>query len=261
MSEHAEAQRESSHMRARATALAEMLDAGTIARLETLGVTSGWKCLEVGAGSGSIAAWLCERVGDGGRVVAVDLYPELLDHLHFSNLEARRHDVTADEPIGGEFDLIHARYMLHWLPEPSRVLARLAKSLRPGGVLFVEEPDFVTLIDGSRSQPLSRVISAGAALGATLTGADNFYGRELPLVFEKLPLRDTCSDGRLHMLRGAAAETGTEWLRLCVEWIRQPVIDAGTATERDIAEVLSQLDDPQFMTPTPITISAWGRKT
>jgi len=37
-------------------------DPGTRELLDSLGVGSGWSCLEAGAGAGSIAAWLAERV-------------------------------------------------------------------------------------------------------------------------------------------------------------------------------------------------------
>ncbi|HET9109188.1 MAG TPA: hypothetical protein VFN78_00040, partial [Ktedonobacterales bacterium] len=48
-------------------------DPGTIQHLEALGVGPGWRCLEVGAGAGSIAAWLCNRVGPEGSVLATDI--------------------------------------------------------------------------------------------------------------------------------------------------------------------------------------------
>jgi hypothetical protein len=35
-------------------------------------VQPGWRCLEVGAGRGSMAVWLAERVGPCGQVVATD---------------------------------------------------------------------------------------------------------------------------------------------------------------------------------------------
>ena len=65
--------------RARLTGLESGLDAGTIRHLETLGVGAGWRCWEIGGGGGSIAAWLCERVGDDGHVLATDLETTFLD--------------------------------------------------------------------------------------------------------------------------------------------------------------------------------------
>ena len=53
--------------------LAALLDDGTFRLLERLGVQPGWRCLEVGAGGGSVAAWLCDRTAPGGSVLATDL--------------------------------------------------------------------------------------------------------------------------------------------------------------------------------------------
>ena len=36
-------------------------------------VRPGWRCLEVGGGRGSMAAWLAEKVGPTGHVVATDI--------------------------------------------------------------------------------------------------------------------------------------------------------------------------------------------
>src|SRR5262249_61796604 len=66
--------------RARLAGLELGLDPGTIRHLETLGVRAGWTCWEIGGGGGSIAAWLCERVGDAGRVLATDLETSFLEN-------------------------------------------------------------------------------------------------------------------------------------------------------------------------------------
>src|SRR5688500_13501668 len=61
--------------------LEALLDAGTIQHLERRGVRRGWRCLEVGAGGGSIAAWLAARVAPEGSVVATDLDTTVLEAL------------------------------------------------------------------------------------------------------------------------------------------------------------------------------------
>jgi ubiquinone/menaquinone biosynthesis C-methylase UbiE len=48
-------------------------DPGTKAVIESLGIASGCHCLEIGAGGGSIAEWLAERVGPEGEVLATDV--------------------------------------------------------------------------------------------------------------------------------------------------------------------------------------------
>ena len=81
----------------RLAALAEALDPGTVRHLDSIGVGRGWRCLEVGAGGGSIAAWLSERVAGDGAVVATDLDTTVLRELSRPNLEIRVHDVLEDD--------------------------------------------------------------------------------------------------------------------------------------------------------------------
>ena len=42
-----------------------LYDGITTRALDALGVKAGWRCMDVGAGRGSIARWLAERVGTG----------------------------------------------------------------------------------------------------------------------------------------------------------------------------------------------------
>src|SRR5262245_40508772 len=80
----AEAERE------RLSLLEQIEDPRSQRHLATLGIQRGWHCLEVGAGHGSIARWLAERVGPQGLVVATDLNPRFLTELQLPNIEVRR---------------------------------------------------------------------------------------------------------------------------------------------------------------------------
>src|SRR5687768_5829929 len=64
--------------RRRLALLEQIYDGGTRALLSRLPLPADAQCLEVGAGAGSIALWLCDQVGDGGRVVGTDLDVEFL---------------------------------------------------------------------------------------------------------------------------------------------------------------------------------------
>ena len=59
--------------RERLAGMEALWDPGTVRALEAVGVAEGWRCLEVGAGAGSVAQWLADRVGEGGKVIATDL--------------------------------------------------------------------------------------------------------------------------------------------------------------------------------------------
>jgi ubiquinone/menaquinone biosynthesis C-methylase UbiE len=129
----------------RFAALEKLFDAGTIQLLDERGVAGGWHCLEVGSGRGSIAAWLSERVGPTGRVIATDINTRFLDTLQRPNLELRRHNIVTDPLPEDEFDLVHVRLVLMHLPERDAVLGRLINALKPGGWLIDEEFDSLSL--------------------------------------------------------------------------------------------------------------------
>ena len=104
----------------RLTALEQGLDPGTIRHywrhsgLARDGVAGRRLALALG----SIAAWLCQRMGDDGHVLATDLEMTFLKRLSYPNLALLRHDVVADDlPEGGPFDLVHARWVLEWIPD------------------------------------------------------------------------------------------------------------------------------------------------
>ena len=98
--------------RRRLDLLEAVFDPGTHESLGRLPLPGGARCLEVGAGAGSIARWLCERVGPGGRVVATDLETDFLESeaTNYPGLEVLRHDIVAEDlPTG--FDVVHARWL------------------------------------------------------------------------------------------------------------------------------------------------------
>ena len=117
-------------------------DPKTIRHLEALGVREGWNCLEAGAGKGSIAMWLANRVGHTGKVVATDINTRFLQDLSIQNLEVRTHDITKDNLEEGQYDLVHCRALLSHLPEPEKALERMTNALKKGGWIYVEEPDY-----------------------------------------------------------------------------------------------------------------------
>jgi hypothetical protein len=56
-------------------------DRYTTHRLELIGIPAGWRCLDVVAGSGSVARLLAHRVGPSGTVVAADIDLRFLTNL------------------------------------------------------------------------------------------------------------------------------------------------------------------------------------
>jgi hypothetical protein len=108
--------------RQRLAQLEAIWDPWTIRNFEKLQVKEGWCCLEVAGGGGSLAEWLCHRTGNSGRVVATDLQTHFLEALNASNLEVWRHDILSDPLPKQRFDLVHARAVLTFLPQPAEAV-------------------------------------------------------------------------------------------------------------------------------------------
>lgn len=173
--------------------LESCLDPVTRGHLDRLGVPVGAHCWEVGAGAGSIARLLAELVGPTGTVTATDLDPARLGGST-ANLVVRHHDVRYEVPPGGPFDLVHARLLLLHLPERREVLATLAKALRPGGLLLVEEFDRSPLSVLGPAAPAERELFS-RVIGAVLAvlgdrGADLDWGRQVHGAMAELGLAD-----------------------------------------------------------------------
>jgi SAM-dependent methyltransferase len=97
------------------------------------------RCLELGAGNGSIAGWLARhlRSRSGGDVVAVDVKPQ---HVRVPpEVTVIGLDVTTDDLPAGAWDLIHARLLFAHLPQRHEILRRCVDLLAPGGALVIEE--------------------------------------------------------------------------------------------------------------------------
>jgi SAM-dependent methyltransferase len=248
--------------RERLALLTRMADPVTTGRLIPLGVGPGWHCLEVGAGDGSVARWLAGRVGPRGRVVATDLNPRFLAGHGLANLEVRRHDLLADDLEAGSYDLVHCRFVLMHLPDPLRVLQRLAGAVRPGGWLLVEEADVGSFGAADPWHPRAaafdrRTRALHVALQAT--GPVNYYfGRRLPALVEGLGLREVGYEGVT--LIGRGGDTLARNRRMNFQLLRGPLVAAGVLTEADFDELDRACDDPSFWLVGFTVFGAWGRR-
>lgn len=112
-------------------------------------LAEGARVLDMACGDGCYSAWLADRVGPRGLVVAVDLLPAYLE-LARTNVAA----TDAPDQVGlvaaalehlpfaeGSFDLVWCAQSLYSLPEPLAALRSLAAMARPGGVVAVLEND------------------------------------------------------------------------------------------------------------------------
>jgi SAM-dependent methyltransferase len=245
----------------RLDALERSCDPLTIAQLRALGAGAGWRCLEVGAGRGSIARWLADRAGGDGSVLAVDLDTTLLDQDRRPNLEVRRLNIVADALPESAFDLVHARHVIGHLPDRHTALRRLAASLRPGGWMLIEDFDFRWA--ELRDWPCHPV-AEGAVFGRVwfntlevMRGGsyDGGWGWRVAGTMREIGLAGVAGESRALIGDG----NFTEMMHLTVLRFRDRLVGDGVSAA-DVDRVLALLADPQSCVTAAPLVSVRGRR-
>jgi SAM-dependent methyltransferase len=110
------------------------------------GLRGGDVVLDLGCGPGYTSFELARIVGPEGRVIARDISRRFVDfvaaegeRLGFANVEPSLGPVEELELPVGSLDAAYARWLLCWLPDPTPALACAGRSLRPGGVVVLQD--------------------------------------------------------------------------------------------------------------------------
>ena len=244
--------------RERLAAIEGSLDDYSIACLRAVGVRPGWRCLEVGAGAGSIARWLGEAVGPSGRVVATDLEVGLLGAAE-ANLEIRQHDIQTDSLEEGAYDLVHARKVLEHLPAPDKVLARMVRATRAGGWVVVEDADLTSTLHSNSDDP-GRFRRVYHAFIGTMEahGYHPALGLSLAGMLRTAGLSDVRLQGWTSEWTGAG-ERPSIFLKT-FEKIRPRMVSEGRASGEDADWLLGEIKRPAFRAISATHYCAWGQK-
>jgi 2-polyprenyl-3-methyl-5-hydroxy-6-metoxy-1,4-benzoquinol methylase len=239
--------------RERLALLQRCYDPWTIAKLQELGVGAGWRCVEVGAGGGSIARWLAERVGTSGSVVAVDLDLALLERHASPTLSLLRLDVRRDE-LPGDADLVHCRLLLEHLPEYRDVLKRMVGALRPGGWLVVTDTDFGAM-RASDADPAFDRVAAHFMAAARAAGWNPELGPSLARLIEDYGLADVAATSWQTYDRGGDV---ARLFALSLIRLRDLLVAQGAIAE-DVDDVARRLTKGSVGFYSLASWTAWGR--
>lgn len=133
-------------------------------------VREGMTVLEPGPGMGFFTIPLAQMVGPSGKVIAVDLQPQMIASLKrraakknlLERIDAR---VTSAETMGlkdleSKIDFTLAFAMVHEFPDAAKFFAEVARASKPGAQMLLAEPS-----GHVKDQAFAAELTAAAAPG------------------------------------------------------------------------------------------------
>jgi cyclopropane fatty-acyl-phospholipid synthase-like methyltransferase len=113
-----------------------------------MGVEEGMTVVDIGAGTGFFVPFLARAVGAGGKVLALDVEPNMVEHLRaraaesgLAQVEARRVDPGDPGVAAGSVDRILIVNTWHHIDDRGAYSAKLREGLAAGGSVWVVDFD------------------------------------------------------------------------------------------------------------------------
>jgi len=147
------------------------LSLGCGAPLRFLDLAPGETVLDLGSGAGIDCLIASRQVGPGGRVVGIDMTPEMLarareaaERAGASNVEYRHGRLEALPVDDGSVDAVTSNCVINLVPDKSAVFREVARVLRPGGRMVISD----IVLDRDLPVPLAESVLAwvGCVAGA-----------------------------------------------------------------------------------------------
>lgn len=135
------------------------------------GLKKGETVLDLGAGAGIDCFLASNKVGPSGRVIGVDMTPEMIDRARenarkngYTNVEFRLGEIENLPAADNSVDVIISNCVINLSPEKDRVFREALRVLKPGGRMLVS--DLVL------SKPLPKILRESAEVyAACVAGA------------------------------------------------------------------------------------------
>lgn len=151
----------------------------------------GQTVLDLGSGGGIDCFLAAEKVGPSGRVIGVDMTPEMVERaranktrLGAENVEFRLGEIEHLPVADGSIDVILSNCVINLSPDKPQVFREAFRVLRPGGRIAVS--DIVT--NGPLPDEIKRSLSAWAGCVAGALEVDDYIAGLAAAGFEDIQL-------------------------------------------------------------------------
>ena len=252
--------------RERLRVLAGVHRLSTLNLLRRAGIRPGMICLDVGCGGGDVSVELARLVAPNGRVIAIDLDEVKIDIAraeaaaqHISNVDFQVAKIE-DCQLREEFDVVHARFVLTHLRNPSEALTKIRTALKPGGVIVVADTNFQGLFSQPESPAVHRYVKLYTETLKRRDG-DADIGLRLPELLSQAGFENI----HLSVVQHAGLSGDTKLIvPITLENIADAVIAEGVASRADVERILAELydfaRDPNTLLSGPRIIETWARR-
>ena len=221
--------------------MAAALDDASRRHLGKLPIEGNWSCLEIGSGNGSLSAWLAPQV-PSGQIMVTDIQPDFIEGVSGPNIVRRRLDIVTDTLPNKSHDLIFMRAVLHHIPERQAILDKLVGALRPGGWLFIHEPDLHPA--AACSNRAVRQIWEDFFAWTNEFGIDYTTGRRIPEWLQTQGMTNISAWGDTAIYPGNSAYA--KWLRVTIAEVSERMLEAGKTTPERLQAFDLASHDPKI---------------
>jgi SAM-dependent methyltransferase len=228
----------------------------TMARLRALGAGPGWRCLDVGAGTGTVSRRLLDEAGVDS-VLAVDRDVRFLTARPTPGLEVLQSDITAPGFVHGPFRLVHARFVLMHLPDHARLIAALAELLEPGGVLVLSDAVDLTS-DRAPDTPYTETMRAMWQGLRTTIGTDTSWVPSYPQLLRGAGLTTVAAE--IHVPPLLPGSPISRFWADTWERGRAAMLATGLVDDAAVDAAIQYLDSSECAALSAGMLTAWGRK-
>lgn len=136
---------------------------------------AGETVLDLGSGGGFDCFLAARQVGDGGRVIGVDMTPEMVSKARanavkggYPNVEFRLGEIENLPVADNTADVIISNCVINLSPDKARVFAEAFRALKPGGRLAISDVVATTVLPEEVRRDMA--LYSGCMAGASLIG-------------------------------------------------------------------------------------------
>lgn len=230
--------------------------------INELPIRHGDRVLDMACGSGFYTELLASRVGDRGKVVAVDVNPSYLNATRnrakatpFSHrVVCERGNIERLPFEDGAFDAVWCAQSLYSLPDPVKTLRELKRVVRPRGIVAVLENDLLhqVLLPWPPGFEIRIRYAEYQALKSEKRGTSKFYlPRRLSAIFAEAGLIPDRKETYAHTRHAPLGKHTRDFLKLYIDQLKKDTRAYLSLHDKKLMDALCSENSKEYLLNNP----------